>query len=296
MDFYFEGLCYKDQNNCKKDAIGIKEEEIETTLNKIFDDKKINDNSFEDNLDDNNKPTSMETLPSSTNKEEICIKIKPGRKIKRNSSKFHDKTERGNMRSKIKNRYHKFIIDFLNEQIRKLNNGRQKIKFRTIDYKITNIRNKKDNCKLLQIKIKDLLNNDISDKYVGKPKDQNKITLEKTNSEPKLKSFYEMTYEDFYTNYFLMNNHPKEFSNKIVFFNDFVKKEKQKEINEINEIYKNNEEEKQKQKKRNENYINDLNFMGKNYISFYKNEKKYNFKNNNNENNVIKFNISEIYN
>ena len=296
MDFYFEGLCYKDQNNCKKDAIGIKEEEIETTLNKIFDDKKINDNSFEDNLDDNNKPTSMETLPSSTNKEEVCIKIKPGRKIKRNSSKFHDKTERGNMRSKIKNRYHKFIIDFLNEQIRKLNNGRQKIKFRTIDYKITNIRNKKDNCKLLQIKIKDLLNNDISDKYVGKPKDQNKITLEKTYSEPKLKSFYEMTYEDFYTNYFLMNNHPKEISNKIVFFNDFVKKEKQKEINKINEIYKNNEEEKQKQKKRNENYINDLNFMGKNYISFYKNEKKYNFKNNKNENNVIKFNISEMYN
>ena len=36
--------------------------------------------------------------------------------------------------------------------------------------------------------------------------------------------------------------------------------------------------------------------MGKNYISFYKNEKKSNFKNNKNENNVIKFNISEMYN
>ena len=33
--------------------------------------------------------------------------------------------------------------------------------------------------------------------------------------------------------------------------------------------------------------------MGKNYISFYKNEKKNNFKNNKKENNII-FNISEM--
>jgi hypothetical protein len=90
-----------------------------------------------------------------------------------------------------------------------------------------------------------------------------------------------------------MNNHPKEFSNKIVFFNDFVKKEKQKELNKIDKIYENNEEEKKKQKIRNENYINNLNYMGKNYISFYKNEKKNNFKNNKKENNII-FNISEM--
>jgi hypothetical protein len=215
---------------------------------------------------------------------------KKGRKTNKNLTNFHDKTEKGNIRSKIKNKYHKFIIDFLNEQIRKINNGRQKVKFRTIDYNITNIRNKKENCNLLKIKIKDLLSNNISNKY-GKPKEQNKKTLEKTYSE--LKSYYEMTYEYFYTNYFLMNNHPKEFSNKIDFFNDFVKKEKQKELNKIDKIHENNEEEKKKQKIRNENYINNLNYMGKNYISFYKNEKKNNFKNNKKENNII-FNISEM--
>ena len=289
MDFYFDKLCFEDQKKNEENEIIIKEEEFKKAFNQTFDYKKINDKiSFEDNLDYNNKPTSMET-PSTIN-EETSIKIKPGRKKKRNSSNFHDKSEKGNKRSKIKNKYHKFIIDFLNEQIRKINNGRQKVKFRTIDYNITNIRNKKENCNLLKIKIKDLLSNNISNKY-GKPKEQNKKTLEKTYSE--LKSYYEMTYEYFYTNYFLMNNHPKEFSNKIDFFNDFVKKEKQKEINKIDKIYENNEEEKKKQKIRNENYINNLNYMGKNYISFYKNEKKNNFKNNKKENNII-FNISEM--
>ena len=270
MDFYFDKLCFEDQKKNEENEIIIKEEEFKKAFNQTFDYKKINDKiSFEDNLDYNNKPTSMET-PSTIN-EETSIKIKPGRKKKRNSSNFHDKSEKGNIRSKIKNKYHKFIIDFLNEQIRKINNGRQKVKFRTIDYNITNIRNKKENCNLLKIKIKDLLSNNISNKY-GKPKEQNKKTLEKTYSE--LKLYYEMTYEYFYTNYFLMNNHPKEFSNKIDFFNDFVKKEKQKELNKIDKIHENNEEEKKKQKIRNENYINNLNYMGKNYISFYKNEKK----------------------
>jgi len=289
MDFYFDKLCFEDQKKNEENEIIIKEEEFKKAFNQTFDYKKINDKiSFEDNLDYNNKPTSMET-PSTIN-EETSIKIKTGKKKKRNSSNFHDKSEKGNIRSKIKNKYHKFIIDFLNEQIRKINNGRQKVKFRTIDYNITNIRNKKENCNLLKIKIKDLLSNNISNKY-GKPKEQNKITLEKTYSE--LKFYYEKTYEYFYTNYFLMNNHPKEFSNKIVFFNDFVKKEKQKELNKIDKIYENNEEEKKKQKIRNENYINNLNYMGKNYISFYKNEKKNNFKNNKKENNII-FNISEM--
>ena len=289
MDFYFDKLCFEDQKKNEENEIIIKEEEFKKAFNQTFDYKKINDKiSFEDNLDYNNKPTSMET-PSTIN-EETSIKIKPGRKKKRNSSNFHDKSEKGNIRSKIKNKYHKFIIDFLNEQIRKINNGRQKVKFRTIDYNITNIRNKKENCNLLKIKIKDLLSNNISNKY-GKPKEQNKITLEKTYSE--LNNYYEMTYEYFYTNYFLMNNHPKEFSNKIDFFNDFVKKEKQKELNKIDKIYENNEEEKKKQKILNENYINNLNYMGKNYISFYKNEKKNKFKNNKIENHII-FNISEM--
>ena len=289
MDFYFDKLCFEDQKKNEENEIIIKEEEFKKAFNQTFDYKKINDKiSFEDNLDYNNKPTSMET-PSTIN-EETSIKIKPGRKKKRNSSNFHDKSEKGNIRSKIKNKYHKFIIDFLNEQIRKINNGRQKVKFRTIDYNITNIRNKKENCNLLKIKIKDLLSNNISNKY-GKPKEQNKKTLEKTYSE--LKFYYEMTYEYFYTNYFLMNNHPKEFSNKIDFFNDFVKKEKQKELNKIDKIYENNEEEKKKQKILNEKYIKNLNYMGKNYISFYKNEKKNNFKNNKIENNII-FNICEM--
>ena len=269
-----------------------KKEDFEETFKKVFNYQKPNI-SFDDT---SNNSTLMES------NEECCKKEnqkttgktpnKKGRKTNKILTKFHDKTEKGNIRSKIKNKYHKFIIDFLNEQIRNINKGRQKVKFRTIDYNITNIRNKRENCNLLQIKIKDLFDYDISNKYIGKPKEQNKKTLDKTYSD--LKYYYEMTYEDFFTNYFLIKNHPKEFSNKIVFFFDFVEKEKQKELNRINLLYNNDESEKQKQKIRNKNYIDTLIELAKNYISFYKNVKKGDFNNKKNVNNII-FNICETF-
>ena len=81
MDFYFDKLCFEDQKKNEENEIIIKEEEFKKAFNQTFDYKKINDKiSFEDNLDYNNKPTSMET-PSTIN-EETSIKIKPGRKKK----------------------------------------------------------------------------------------------------------------------------------------------------------------------------------------------------------------------
>ena len=59
--------------------------------------------------------------------------------------KIHDKTESGNIRSKIKNHFHRFIVEFMNEKIREINDGKQIIKFRKINYKTTNVRSKKKN-------------------------------------------------------------------------------------------------------------------------------------------------------
>lgn len=273
-----------------------KKEDFEETFNRVFKPPKPNiffdDASNDSTLMESNECSKKENQKITEKNYKGKSSNKKGRKTNKNPTKFHDKTEKGNIRSKIKNKYHKFIIDFLNEQIRNINNGRQKVKFRTIDYNITNIRNKRENCNLLQIKIKDLFDYDISNKYIGKPKEQNKKTLDKTYSD--LKNYYEMTYEDFFTNYFLMENRPKEFSNKIVFFFDLVEKEKQKELNKINLLYNKDESEKQKQKIKNKNYINTLIDMAKNYISFYKNEKKFDFNNKKSVNNII-FNICETF-
>ena len=274
-----------------------KKEDFEEVFNKVFSNQNINisfDNTsnISTYMESNEEQSIKENQKKTEENCEEKYQNKKGRKTNKKNTKFHDKTEKGNIRSKIKNKYHKFIIDFLNEQIRKINNGRQKVKFRTIDYNITNIRNKKENRNLLQIKIKDLFDYNISNKYIGKPKEQNKKTLDKTYSD--LKYYYEMTYEDFFTNYFLIKNHPKEYSNKIVFFYDFLEKEKQKELNRINLLYGDDESEKQKQKIRNKNYINTLIDTGKNYITFYKNVKKIDFNNKRIVNSII-FSTSETF-
>jgi len=274
-----------------------KKEDFEEVFNKVFSNQNINisfDNTsnISTYMESNEEQSIKENQKKTEENCEEKYQNKKGRKTNKKNTKFHDKTEKGNIRSKIKNKYHKFIIDFLNEQIRKINNGRQKVKFRTIDYNITNIRNKKENRNLLQIKIKDLFDYNISNKYIGKPKEQNKKTLDKTYFE--LKYYYEMTYEDFFTNYFLIKNHPKEYSNKIVFFYDFLEKEKQKELNRINLLYGDDESEKQKQKIRNKNYINTLIDTGKNYITFYKNVKKIDFNNKRIVNSII-FSTSETF-
>jgi hypothetical protein len=204
--------------------------------------------------------------------------------IKKEKRKKHDKTENGNIREKIKTNYHKFIIDFLNEKIREKFRGKQIAKFRKISPK-KNSKNKIFNKNLLLISIKDFVKNKISKKFQYKPEDQNIKTLEKIN--PLLDNYLEMSYEDFYTNYFLKENtntnnnnlnstnntnkksKKSKKSKKIDYFNDFLNKIKLKEIEEI-ELNIFNEEEKNKKYKELENYLNKIKFIAYNYIKYYK--------------------------
>ena len=189
--------------------------------------------------------------------------------------KIHDKTEPGNIRSKIKNHFHKFIIEFLNEQIRENNDGKQIVKFRKINYKTTNIRNRRENKDLIEAKIKEIFKYDISSKFKYKSNDQNLKTLNAIYHIPKLKKYLDMTYEEFYTKLFLKDEHPSTVSTKVEYFCDFIKKEKNKELKKINlneeNIYIN-------QTIIIDDYLNIINKIAKYYIRYYKSGKN-NFKN-----------------
>ncbi len=163
----------------------------------------------------------------------------------------------------------------MNEQIKENYDGKQIVKFRKINYKTINIRNRKENKELIEAKIKEIFKYDISSKFKYKSNDQNLKTLNAIYHIPKLKKYLDMTYEEFYTKLFLKDEHPSTVSTKVEYFCDFIKKEKNKELKKINlneeNIYIN-------QTIIIDDYLNIINKVAKYYIRYYKSGKN-NFKN-----------------
>ena len=227
--FYIKNICSEElfenyNNNYINSSYGDNNFEIfdneqkDKVINIFFPDEKTkneysccDDNIYQKKIDHLN-----ETKPQKEKEKKILKK------------KIHDKTEPGNIRSKIKNHFHKFIIEFLNEQIKENNDGKQIVKFRKINYKTINIRNRKENKELIEAKIKEIFKYDISSKFKYKSNDQNLKTLNAIYHNPKLKKYLDMTYEEFYTKLFLKDEHPSTVSTKVDFFCDFIKKEKKK--------------------------------------------------------------------
>ena len=184
--------------------------------------------------------------------------------------KIHDKTESGNIRSKIKNHFHKFIIEFLNEQIKENNDGKQIVKFRKINYKTINIRNRKENKELIEAKIKEIFKYDISSKFKYKSNDQNLKTLNAIYHIPKLKKYLDMTYEEFYSKLFLKEEHPSTVSSKVEYFCDFIKNERKRSLKKI-ELNEDSFLDKLINLKEFDDYLDIIKKEANNYIEFYKN-------------------------
>jgi len=238
-------------------------EQKDKSINIFFSDEKTkneysccDDNIYQKKIDYLNKKKSQKK------KEKNNLKTKK-----------HDKTEQGNIRSKIKNHFHKFIIKFLNEKIKENNDGKQIVKFRQINYKSTNIRSREENKKLIEAKLKEIFKYDISSKFKYKSDDQNLKTLNAIYHNPKLKKYLDMTYEEFYTKLFLKDEHPSTVSSKVEYFCDFIKNLKNKELKKIN---LNEENISDNQTIIIENYLNIINKAAKDYINYYKSGKKKN--------------------
>ena len=214
------------------------------------------------NANSNNLDTIKVKKRKNKKKEEYLLK-----------KKKHDKTESGNIRSKIKNHFHNFIIKFLNEKIKENNDGKQIVKFRKINYKKTNIRSREENKKLIEAKLKEIFKYDISSKFKYKSNDQNLKTLNTIYHNPKLKKYLDMTYEEFYTKLFLKDEHPSTVDSKVEYFCDFIKELKNKELKKIN---LNEENISDNQTIIIENYLNIINKVAKDYINYYKSGKNKN--------------------
>jgi hypothetical protein len=272
--FYIENICSEElfenyNNNYINSSYGDNNFEIfdneqkDKVINIFFPDEKTkneysccDDNIYQKKIDYLNKKKSQKK------KEKNNLKTKK-----------HDKTEQGNIRSKIKNHFHKFIIKFLNEKIKENNDGKQIVKFRQINYKTTNIRNREENKKLIEAELKEIFKYDISSKFKNKSNDQNLKTLNAIYHNPKLKKYLDMTYEEFYTKLFLKDEHPSTVSSKVEYFCDFIKKEKNKELKKINLDEENISV---NQIIIIENYLNIINKVAKDYINYYKSGKNKN--------------------
>jgi len=209
---------------------------------------------------------------NSNNLESIKVKKRRNKYNEENliKKKKHDKTESGNIRSKIKNHFHKFIIEFLNEQIRENNDGKQIVKFRKINYKTTNIRNRTKNKELIEAKIKEIFKYDISSKFKYKSNDQNLKTLNAIYHNPKLKKYLDMTYEEFYSKLFLKEEHPSTVSSKVEYFCDFIKNERKRSLKKI-ELNEDSFLDKLINLKEFDDYLDIIKKEALNYIEYYKN-------------------------
>ena len=156
-----------------------------------------------------------------------------------------------NMSLKLKNKFHDFIISYLNNQIKK-NYGYQKRLFRKINYEIIKKQNYED---FFKQSLKSFLKFDISSKNKNHSKNQNGKTLKflsKNINNKNIINLLDNSLAYFYKNYFLKkkvdeNNEKLKIENneeivieikknkeknQIVYFDDFIEQLRKKNENE----------------------------------------------------------------
>ena len=133
--------------------------------------------------------------------KEMKISRKFGRKHKRDcSDRAHNKFLDDNILKKIKSKFLRYLILFVNEVI-KGENVINKNKFKFLNYKYTDCLKKSEEIKLLNMTIKGIiLNKSISPKYSKPDKDYNKklleIILQKENSNEIINYVFNMKFKE----------------------------------------------------------------------------------------------------
>jgi hypothetical protein len=144
------------------------------------------------------------------------------KRIKKNDRRREKSDE---IRTRIKNKFHKFSFNYLNYLIREENKNIQKIKFRKIEYNKIFGGNKKQNKEFLQKKFKDLIEeNNITPKYKNKKPELNKKHLKNYDlndnlcnnnlNESKVFNFLNLKMELIFNDYFLNKKPEKDFLNQ----------------------------------------------------------------------------------
>jgi hypothetical protein len=172
-------------------------------------DEKEQDENLKKKRVDNSIQEKEDKGPIPNNQNKIIKKIsKPGRNTLKNNYPVHTKFNSDNCRIKIKSHFHNFIIDFFNKLI-KINFGKQTYKFRKLPYYLTKNGSKKYNKLLINTKIRDLLNMNISNKYKNINISQNQNTFNKSKFLKKdFNHLLDMEYKEFYKKIYLPSDKP----------------------------------------------------------------------------------------
>jgi len=152
--------------------------------------------------DDNFKPENFINFEYEEVKEkDNFLKIKRGRKTKRDNVEEHNRYDADNIIKKIKAKIIDYCLKFINKIINK--KDEEKIQLLKIDYKYIDQLERKANLDLFEMTLKDLFSLDISRKYKTKSEDYNKILIngileEKIEIEDfdTIKSIFEITLND----------------------------------------------------------------------------------------------------
>ena len=245
FDNYYDAISFENESNLEENL------DIQTInqLNEYFINTNLNNNE--------NNTTNEETNQILNN---------------RKRKKIHDKSKSDNIREKIKNNSFNFMIEFLNDKIRKFFNENQSLIFRKIDYKLKNIKNKEENFLFLNKSLKEILNEKISPKFSKINKNQNKITLKIVYSNSNLSYFLDMKFKDFYKEYYLKKYVINDKKSKTKNFFDLIENEEKKYEKKIN--FEKNEDDKQKKIDEKNFYINKIKNIAQNFIEYYENENK----------------------
>lgn len=207
-----------------------------TKTNTIIYDEEKNENFKNENKQKMiGKKRKRKKERDSFNNVDVNKKKNMGRKTKKKeierekenkSKKVHDKNSKDNLIYKIKVRFQKFLYVHLNHLLKKKG---IKEKFKRINGEFTRNGSKEHNLKLFNMIIKQFLLCDISDKY-GTIKISNNILIEKLNSDENFVDLFNMTYNNFLYDYFLMDK--KKFKEIFNYENQFLYENIELEKNE----------------------------------------------------------------
>jgi hypothetical protein len=218
---YFNIQYYVPQSPIQENKDYNSTEQNSNELDIFFNNNREENDEQKENLND------MDNDITQTIEKEQNIKRKRGRKTMNNCNNYniqnsiHDKNSKDNLNYKVKTQSLKCIISFLNQLLKK---KKSKLKLYKINGKILKRAKKEENIYLFNMKIKDILSLERTDK-VKKNWNSNVEIIRILEKNKIMKEFLEIKFIEFIENIYVKLN-SKQFKKKFGVENKFLLKEK----------------------------------------------------------------------
>ena len=202
--------------NCQNENINKNETNDNTYNIKNDTNKNLNNNQNEENNDIKIIEVGVYKSKKKRKEEKDKKPTNQGRKKKEeamNCNTKRNKYAKDNIFRKIKsNFFNKFLVNYINENIKCVYN-KQKYLVRKFNKTLVTDVSIQFNIDLFNSKIRNLLNQEISDKYSTIELNENKMILKELEKNPQFNEFLDNSVNDIYFNLFLNDNYKEIISN-----------------------------------------------------------------------------------